>query len=858
MIKKIFFNFLYVYLLVFAVSLYASETLRLHGEQSIEVHTDGGKSLRLGPGALIVVSRAGDSSWAWPVQVIRRSADSTIETSPTWAKMGKQTLHEYLEQGVLGEPDARVERSSGARNKRDYRIVGGGSVEVLEGDRRHYLTPGAGFVRANEKEESWKTALVVTSSINSDLIGKTVHIGRSYFDQLVESGHIAELNSKGQLPDNQTTRFRPPKKAPNKNVSAQLECPESADYTVEQSFFFDFADDSTQSEALSITPGSTIELVEGDDLNRCHFVLTEARESDLQSYIGQELLTYPSNLTQESLSPSLSAQEQELAKSQQLDFKKGTRFVLNSPGVLSAHNIESGRSKMLPASFELDVEHAGGYLIRLRGQDGEHYIVERSELEKLRSDGEVLFDSVESLNQGVKEIEKLEVGELPHNCPPNVEESGEWQEDDPIVWESCRTQNQVGSNGRQLLANDYYDNLIQELSNFGSQEAQNWLGDSQQRELSKCIKQSLKGGLPRNIRPVCDFDARGDLITRPIRRTVTKKNSRGVPYKELEILKAAPRACASKTTSVFLAKKLERASQCLGLDPLEIFDLINHESHFQPGAISSTGALSVGQTVVSNYLQIHKSLGRARTVISKGGQRLEDIQRFSDPEVYRTQYENSRRRSETRYTTFLVSELGDKIKNPEAHGCEDLKSLLENPLEVPAGKDPAQHVLDHENQRLCLPEQPGQSFLMAGLDYLANKKYAKALVGNWTSKNGVNGAQKPEHLEDISQTLGKWMYNGGQEGMAQSFEYFMQELEAGRVTMRDDELRPVVKNGRTQMIQARSLSELSLEDFKKYMSVHIKQRYPGAKRRKTEVAGYIQKMDRDVQRIEKRGLRCTL
>jgi hypothetical protein len=86
----------------------------------------------------------------------------------------------------------------------------------------------------------------------------------------------------------------------------------------------------------------------------------------------------------------------------------------------------------------------------------------------------------------------------------------------------------------------------------------------------------------------------------------------------------------------------------------------------------------------------------------------------------------------------------------------------------------------------------------------------------------------------------------------------MNELKSGRVTMRDDELKPVLKNGETQIIRARSLNDLGLEDFKKYMSVHIKQEYPGSRSRKTEVAGYIQKMERDIQRLKDRGLKCTL
>jgi hypothetical protein len=102
------------------------------------------------------------------------------------------------------------------------------------------------------------------------------------------------------------------------------------------------------------------------------------------------------------------------------------------------------------------------------------------------------------------------------------------------------------------------------------------------------------------------------------------------------------------------------------------------------------------------------------------------------------------------------------------------------------------------------------------------------------------------------------MYNGGQEGMARSFEHFMGELKKGKVVMRDDELKPVVKDGEVQMLSARHLSDLSPEDFKKYMSVHVKQGYPGSRARKTEVAGYIQKMDRDIQRLKDRGLKCTL
>lgn len=854
MIKRIYYFLFWSFVLFAFFDARATETLEVKADHRIEVRPDSGKAIELGPGAQLSLSRTNDSGWAWSVQVIRRSGDSPIQTKPTWAKIGKQTLHDYLEEGVLGEVSAQK------TGPKTFEVRGEGAIEVLDGNRRLYLSQGDRVERVDDLDESWKAALIIQSSENPSLVGKTVHIGSSYLAQLIESSHIISDDLAPQprsLKPQKTSpsRVRPRARPAEVELNAQLDCPEYGSYRVEQSFFFDAVEEDIQSEAMSISSGSTIKVIKGEDSKRCHFVLTRALEAPLSEYIGRELLTYPSNLTEQSLSVYLSKQEEKEAQSQGLSFRKGTSFILSSPGSLNAFNIGMGRTQKVSASFVLDVEHAGPHLIELRGQSGDHFIVERSELEELRSQGEVVFDGPWSLGKTLDEVEDVEVGEVSDNCAEGASSHADWEDQDPIVWESCRTDEQVGSNGRKLLANDYYDNLIEELGDFGEHKKQQVLRDPEKRELTKCIKQSLKGGLNRNIRPVCEYDSDGKLKQRPIRKNVTKTNSRGVRYRTQEITHPAPRACASETTSSFLADRFERAGRCLGLAPREIFDLINHESHFQPGAISATGALSVGQTVISNYLQIHENLKRAQNLISKGGQRLEGIRRFSDPEVYRQDYENSNQRTQTRYTVFLVSELEDKIKNPKDHGCEDLKHLMDNPIQVPSGVDPAQHVLNTENRRLCLPQQPGQSFLMAGLDYLANKKYAQALIGNWEDDKS---AQSDEHLKDIAQILGKWMYNGGQEGMARSFEYFMQELQAGRVTKRDDKLNPVVQNSKTQTIKARSLSELSLEDFKKYMSVHVKQRYPGGSARKTEVAGYIQKMDRDAKRLKDRGLECTL
>lgn|GEM_PF-5632880 len=850
MIKRIFFSFLWPYLLFALLCVKATETFELHGNKNIEIKLESGGSIQLEPGALISISQSEDAGWARSIQVIRRSGDDSVQTEPIWGKIGKQSLDDYFKQGLIKEFSSKNKQSN------VFKVEKVGKIEVLSGSERLFLEVGDKFELIESSSQSWKAPLIILSSGDSRLIGKNVFIGSNYLNQLIDSGHIEVQDSNASVAFAKVSfsEERSPAGTEEFELSTQLDCPKFGEYRVEQSFFFDALDDRLWSDALSIPTGSIIKVIEGEDSRRCHFVLVEASSPEHSDHLGQELLTYPRNLTDQSLSVYLSKKAQIKAESNQLDFHPGTRFVLNSPGRLSAYNVETGRSQTVPAGSVLNVKQARPHFIQLHGKNGEHFVVERSELESLRTQGQVSFDSTRSLDQTLNEIEKLKINQSWEKCPPGTTEHVDWESEDPIVWESCQEKDLVGSNGRTLPANNYYDDLISKLSDFGQQKNELWLQKSDQRELTKCVKQSLRGGLRRNVLPVCDTDSQGDLIKRPIRKTVIKTNSKGKRYPAQEILTPAPRACASEATSSFLAKSFDKASRCLGLDPRELFDLINHESNFQPGAISRTGALSVGQTVISNYLQIHKSLERAELLISEGGERLEALKKFSKPETYRQGYENSNKRAETRYTVFLVSELEDKIKNPKAHGCEDLSHLLDNPINTPSGVDPAQHVLNTENKRLCLPHQPGQSFLMAGLDYLANKKYAQALIGNWVSDPEAS----TEHLQDITKILGKWMYNGGQEGITRSFEYFMNELKSGRVTMRDDELKPVLKNGETQIIRARSLNDLGLEDFKKYMSVHIKQEYPGSRSRKTEVAGYIQKMERDIQRLKDRGLKCTL
>lgn len=847
---------LVIYLLTslfyFQLTVQAATVYELKGSKSITVRLANGDDLILKEGALFSLETA-TSGWTYDVQVLRVEANSTITTAKA-AKIGKQSFNDYFHRGLLerrGSPASTVKE---APLKPEYTIQKKGEVQFIGESGAIYLDEGDSFELLPLTGPGWKQEVIITRASDPKRIGRRAAIGKIFLNGLIDSSHIVIASSVVTERAEKTEPVVPPAlSVASRELDSSGLCPQNGSYKVERNFFYNTANGESQDNLpLTITKGSLIQVSESSDEARCQFKVISSPEGGSR-LAGLDLLTYPSNFQQR----NLSAYHPETDPTQEgLGFERGAKFVLTSPDAIDLLDIQKGMrsSAAAGAPFEVMGEQRGTLLIK--GEDGRQYRVDKESLLEARHQGELFFDSEGTFSLSLDNVLNLQSLSPTGPCIEELPSPLLYAPSGPILWESCRERARVNGGGRTVAANNHYDQLIKSVQNFGQRDSAKVLSNQQGREMSECIMHSLKGGTNINAHPNCQRRPSGELIPSAIRQSVRKKNSKGKSYTTIQILNPVPKACASELTSTFLADNFLKAMSCLDLDPKEVFPLINHESHFQPGAVSPTGALSVGQTVATNYLEIYKNLAQAQNIIQRGGERLIQQRKFSQPEIYRTQYENASRKSQTRMTTILIAKLEEQIKNPSAHGCLALKKMMDNPLKIPSGKNPIQHVIDTENKRLCPPNQPEEAFLMAGIDYLANKKYAQSLIGDWEAKLPANQRMSAQQKDEVTKVLARWMYNGGQAGMATSFEFFMEELSAGRISQRDSNLDPIVKNGQRQNIKERTLKSLSLADFKKYMSVHVLQKYPGSSSRKSEVAGYIQKMDRDLEQIEERGLAC--
>lgn len=833
----------------------SSVLYELKGNQSISVRLESGQEVVLREGALISVDPR-SSGWALSISVLRVDKDNVIG-SPKAARLGKQTFNDYLNRQLLSRRQPSQRPTPVSNQKRSFTIAKAGDVQFVSDNGAVYLGQGDSFEILPSVDNSWKQEVIITKSSDPQKVGTKVAIGKIFLNGLIDSAHVVAPAQPSAKPVVTTPNPSERQPGPQQDNPVALDsnslCPTAGTYKTQRSFFYNSLPGAqTQSGPLNISPGSVVEVVPSSDNIRCQFKLISSADGD-QSLVGKNLLTYPSNFQSKNLTPFDPGQTEQAPK---LEFTKGARFALTSPSSVDLYDVQSGKISpaVVGAPYDVVSEQRGQLIIR--ADNGRRYRVDKESLEDARDQSDLFFDSQRSFSATLDSILKPAMPEIQVPCR-TLENSPALVNQDPIIWESCRERTRVASNGRQLAANNYYDDLIKDIQNFGAKQADQVLANPEGRQMSECIMHSLKKGGHNNARPNCQRGPSGDLKLAPIRRTVRKVNSAGKSYTSIEILNRVPKACASELTTTYLTDNFLKAMKCLKIDPKEIFPLINHESSFQPGAVSPTGALSVGQTIVTNYLEIQKNMQRAKLIIDEGGKRLTQQRRFRDREIYRTEYENQRSKAETRLTTILISQLEEQIKNPTAHGCAGLKKLLDNPLQIPARKNAIQHVIDTENRRLCPPNQPQEAFLMAGIDYIANKKYALSLIDDWESKLPSSSRMSQKQKEELTQVLARWMYNAGQAGLSTSFDFFMEELTAGRVSVRDNNLNPVLKSGEPQILKARNLKSLSLADFKKYMSVHIMQSYSGNERRKTEVAGYIQKMDRDLAAIESKGISCA-
>lgn len=840
------------YFFALSFSVQAATVYELKGSQTITVRLDNGEDLVLKAGALVSLNLS-SSGWAYDVQVLRTETSATIQ-APKRAKIGKQSFNDYLQSGLLERKSKPNSTAQQTPLRPRYTIQKKGEVQFIGESGTFYLDEGDSFELVVNTETGWKQEVVITKSSDPKRQGLRAAIGKVFLNSLIDSSHIVVSNQSVTSPS--VSRVTSQTQKP-KTISTELDpaalCPESGRYKVERNFFYNLANGEQQDHLpLTIPAGSQVQITESSDESRCQFSFISSPDG-VTGLEGRELLTYPTNFQNRNLMPLNTASG---STQEALNFERGAKFVLTTPDGIDLIEMEKGLRSSAIAGAPFEVLDQQNEMLILKGEDGRRYRVDKESLLDARDQGELYFDTEGSFALTLDNLINPSLISTPMPCLDEVRPPLVRAHNNSILWESCRERARATSGGRTLAANNHYDQLIRSVQRFGNQDSARVLADQKGSEISECIMHSLKGGTNHNAHPHCQRSPSGELIPSPIRKSVRKTNSHGKSYSTIQILNPVPKACASELTSTFLADNFLKAMNCLGLDPKEVFPLINHESHFQPGAVSPTGALSVGQTVATNYLEIYKNLAQAKNIIHQGGERLIQQRRFSRPEIYRTQYENASRKAQTRMTTIFVAKLEEQIKNPSAHGCMALKKMLDEPLKIPAGKNPIQHVIDTENKRLCPPNQPEEAFLMAGIDYIANKKYSESLIGDWEAKLPAGKRMSASEREEIIKILARWMYNGGQSGMASTFEFFMEELTMGRVSQRDRNLNPVSRNGQRQIISDRSLKSLGPAEFKKYMSAHVMQKYPGSQGRKSEVAGYIQKMDRDLEQIEKRGLSC--
>lgn len=707
-----------------------------------------------------------------------------------------------------------------------FRIAEGrGSIEAIsERGTRVVIGSDVSFTVTNDID-GWKQRIEIVEANDPSLVGTSLYVGQQSLKAYLSSDTLVE--SLGGRPDGARISVAPrsapvprPKPSPI-TIEPNQDC-RAGDFELQRLIFM-----KSEDQNIRLPSQTQIKVSGADPVTGVCLV-----EVINGPFSGKTGFTYPSNLSSENIVAIENAGE---------EYFPGQVFVVSNGSRISSKLI-GGEFGVLPTFFPMEVLMTVGNRVVLKDLDGKLYTVEESDLNNARRNGHLAFDHVATAGEQAQVVTGAEgdqVGEAPVSsgntaekrpCPEVTVETDVSQQE--IFYEVCRSEDLARTDGSVRAKNDHWD----EIYGTENENQMDFTIDGGDQTLLHCIQKSMKKGLNRNVAPNCQ-QASGERI----RRQVEKTNSRGVAYRTWELESPGPRACASESLSVRITKEFERAMNCLDIDPKEIYPMIHHESRFQPGAISPTGALGMGQLLLDTYSGWRDDLNEAKRLVTENHsryQRMQDLEDISSYDAY------ERDRFENRQVAFLSSEL-DHIFKGERPECQEINQLADEAF-PPAGKSD----MESESLRVCPPQNPFRDFVVAGLNYRMNKKYAGFLLRSHAPN------LDPLKVEEWSKILAQWMHNGGTNGISSSFEYFVGEIALGQISLRDDNLnRTQGPNGETRF-EKDNLADFTTEEMVRYLSVHIHQSYGGSERRKDEVSLYYKNIEDDLEDIEKGGLSC--
>lgn len=581
--------------------------------------------------------------------------------------------------------------------------------------------------------------------------------------------------------------------------------------------------------------GTKVQTVKSDD-GRCHLkILALPKGSKYsKSDFPRLLKTSPINL------PDSNFEEIEYDENN-LKLVKGLNFNFQKGQQLSAIGRRTGKRYILSPKDRIEIagRHSNGsYIIKRNGKKWE-YRVNASDLEQLNDMGLLNTNAqatVESIANGDMFNDTVEENTPEQPDCNDIDPPKDSHYNDNFSWQTCRTKSVVNKKGKVYKPNNYMENKIP-ISNA---TANKLLKNSDVNNFAQCINSSLKKGLNRNTNPSCKRDNKGKLKAERVRTAVYKKVNGKKKFSYWKLLRKAPRACASKKLSTHLADQFLKAAKCVNVDPKEIFPIINHESHFQPGAVSHTFAMGVGQIVPDNYLAFYNSLKSAKRFIKKSPKRVKKMQTLNTPQGYKN-FEQlpSSKKVLSRYPSFFATELHDQMTKRNNPNCKELYNIIDKPFTVPrwAKENSSKlygYLRSREHERLCAPQNPSEGFFISMIYYKMNKKYANYLL---TRKD--MGLSKKQ-INDFSIILSRWMYNGGSAGASNRFKVLLDLIKDDKVPKLNSKGERVKKNGVTQRRKNVKLSNFTNDELKKYMKFLLNDYYPSkSKARRKEVANYV-------------------
>lgn len=266
----------------------------------------------------------------------------------------------------------------------------------------------------------------------------------------------------------------------------------------------------------------------------------------------------------------------------------------------------------------------------------------------------------------------------------------------------------------------------------------------------------------------------------------------------------------------------EETMSCLGVDPREIFPIINHESQFRLNALSQSGAACIGQVIPASieFASRDKSyLKEMEIKCPKVRNLFEEV----DVKFFGT--------GKADYNDFNVFGTPNKCK------------VIENPY-------------------TCL--------VYTALIYRQKAEYFAKLTQ--TSAKGKNYFQRPSEVNSL---LVHWSYNGGSGGIERPFKDLLEDLASFKQTGKPSErlkgyLAITNKSVSEIATEMRKNTGLRTESFKKIFTEYLRNEYDAvpsdpkkAAERRNEVATYLDKIDRDLKDLYKQmadyqvaGVKC--